>query len=80
MKGFFLALVLVTTLAGCADYPVYQRPAYVTPMNQAPVAKVCDASGWYCQNVYPAPTYARPPVYYAPYTPYGRTWSFYWRR
>ncbi len=76
-----LLLVVSAALTGCAGYPTYQQ-GYLAPPNQKPVAKVCDASGWYCRPVYSTPpSYATTPTYYYPYAaPYQSSWFFYWHR
>lgn len=77
-----LVLFASILVAGCACYPVYERPGYYIPANQIPVGKVCDASGWFCEPVYAAPVYTNLPVVY-PY-PYGYSQSslifYHWRR
>ena len=82
MKIFLTALSILL-VAGCACYPVYERPGYYIPANQIPVGKVCDASGWFCQPVYATPVYTNLPVYPYPYGygQYGQSSIFYhWRR
>lgn len=78
--GIFTLALFASLVAGCG------QTGYVV-RNQAPAAKVCDMSRWYCQNVYAAPytapiDTARLPVYYSPYTPYyGRpSWYIYWHK
>lgn len=78
----FVVIAFLLALTGCAGYPAYQQ-SYLVPLNQKPVARVCDASGWYCRPVYSAPpAYATTPTYYYyPYAaPYQSSWFFYWHR
>lgn len=80
MKRFYILVLFASVLGGCANYPVSQGLAYEPLINQAPVAKVCDPSGWYCRPGYAAPTPMRPPIYYYPSAPV-QPWSFfYWHR